>query len=487
VTRGPRLTRRALLLGAGVAGSASWLSRRRRAHAEAAPALVVDVHTHNFNASDLPVSGFTAHFMPFLADFSREISDLPEKLYRRVADEVTSAINRVAPTAKEELAALPESNDWPTAVADAHAADELAGKIADATAWLVDLVGLKVDVQVVVRRAAQVVNLIAHSRAAITATMAATYPGVALFVPMLVDYDGWAGDKARSPLPDQIAVHGALARRSIVRPVSGARLHPFVAFDPLRSDGLDLVQTAVQKEGFIGVKVYPPVGFAPTCNARLLTGNKKAGDIDKSLDALYDYCTKNDVPITTHCASANEFGLGLRDLVAPHRWEPVLRRFPKLRLNLGHFGHMYGVDPKTGFKSCDAWIRQASYLMENFQNVYGDLSGSDLNLDATADAYARLLKQAFLRYPSVPKRLMYGSDWWLNRFSDAAPDYLNRFKASFAKRFPGETALLADVLGGNALRFLGFAEAGGGRAANGDRVARLYRAAGQPSPPWLSV
>ena len=317
--------------------------------------------------------------------------------------------------------------------------------------------------------------------------MAATYPGVSLFVPMLVDYDSWTGDKARSPLPDQIAVHGALARKSIAKPVGGARLHPFVAFDPLRPDGLDLVKTAVEREGFIGVKVYPPVGFAPACNARLLNGNKRAVAIDNALDGLYDYCTKNDVPVTTHCSTGNEFGLGFRDLVAPHRWEPVLRRFPKLRLNLGHFGHMYGVDSKNGFKACDAWIRQACYLIDKFENVYGDLSGSDINLDATADAYARLLKQAFARYPSVPKRLMYGGDWWLNRFSDGAPDYLNKFKANFARLFPGETDLLADVLGRNALRFLGFAQPGGGHAANGDRVARLYRAASQPLPPWLAA
>jgi predicted TIM-barrel fold metal-dependent hydrolase len=489
MTRGPRTQAfsRRTLLGASVASSATWLLRRP-ARAQAPAPVIVDVHAHNFNASDLPLAGFTAHFVPFLSDFSREIWDRPERLFRDLVGTISAGINLVAPTAKEELATLQMGAAWPGRVTESDDANKAADKLANAANGLAELIGVK-DLHPVVRRAAQVVNLIAHSRAEITATVAAAYPGVSLFIPMLVDYDNWAQDKATSALADQIKVHGALGRKSITSPVGGpggARLHPFVAFDPLRSDALELVQTAIEKEGFIGVKVYPPVGFAPARNACLLKGNPHAASIDDALDALYDYCTKNDVPLTTHCSTGNEFGLGFRDLVAPHRWEPVLERIKTLRLNLGHFGHMEGIDAKHGFRSCEAWLRQASYLMDTYQNVYADLSGSDFNSDGTAGVYAKLLQQASERYSSVNKRIMYGSDWWLNCFFTGAPEYLDKFKSSFSAQFPGDDNLFADVMGRNALRFLGLAKAGGGRAVNGERLARLYEAAGQALPPWLA-
>jgi hypothetical protein len=43
-----------------------------------------------------------------------------------------------------------------------------------------------------------------------------------------------------------------------------------------------------------------------------------------------------------------------------------------------------------------------------------------------------------------------------------------------------------DVRGRNALHSLGLAKDGGGRAATGDRLDRLYQAAGQALPPWLA-
>ena len=484
--RAKRLVTRRTILRAGAAASATLLIRKS---ALAAPApLVVDVHSHNFNASDLPVSGFAAHVVPFLADVSREVTAVPESVFRWIVGEVQSALRLTTPTAAEELASLTAGAPWPAAVADSADARQAADKVLAGIEWLADRVDKKVDLAGQVHRAAQVVNLTIRGRAEITATMAHTYPSVGLFVPMLVDYDGWtAPDNAKSPLGDQIRVQGAIGRKSAAMAVGpgAARVHPFVAFDPLRADGLDLVKVAIEQEGFIGVKVYPPVGFAAARNECLLPDKQRGKAIDQALDALYAYCATNDVPITTHCSAANEFGLGYRDLVAPHRWEPVLQRFNKLRLNLGHFGHSEGVDAKRGFQACEAWIRQATYLMNQYENVYADLSGSAFNeSDDVAGSYAKLVQKAFSKYGSVPKRLMYGSDWWLNRFFEGAPVYFETFRTSFAKLFPGRNDLLADVLGNNAIRFLGLG--GGARTRNADRLVRVYQAAHQPVPPWLA-
>ena len=83
--------------------------------------------------------------------------------------------------------------------------------------------------------------------------------------------------------------------------------------------------------------------------------------------------------ITTHASAANEYGLGLRELVAPERWRPVLEAYPSLRLNLGHFGHDYGVAVPDATRG---WIHQAADLIESYPNVYADLANSPLVYDA---------------------------------------------------------------------------------------------------------
>ena len=176
-----------------------------------------------------------------------------------------------------------------------------------------------------------------------------------------------------------------------------ARFHPFVAFDPRRqiegpqglaprpgsplppvepatakapaipipmpipipsaeSSALELVRYAIEAGGFLGVKVYPPVGFAPWDNVHLRRDLPFAAGL-----------TARSTPSTatapsrkrrsSHTSAANEYGLGLHRLVSPEHWRPVLDRHPTLRLNFGHFGHDYGV-PQTDVpkETADAWI-----------------------------------------------------------------------------------------------------------------------------------
>jgi predicted TIM-barrel fold metal-dependent hydrolase len=479
------LTRRTLLAAGAAAPLAGLLSRPARAQSSSPP-LIVDIHAHNFCAADLPLAGFSAHFIPGFSDFAREVSQGPDQLFRRLVDEIHKLMDIGAPMPAVELESLKAAGAaWPAPIANSSAADGAADKIAAGLHSVASLLGSSWNPQTILRRAAQIVVLISHPRAAISATLASVYPNVGLFVPMLIDFDAWSQDKS-APLADQIDVHGAIGRKSIVTPLpGGARLHPFVSFDPLRPDALDLVKKAIGL-GFIGVKLYPPVGFAPTRNDCLTADAAQGAKVDKALQGLYAYCEAEEVPITAHCAPSNEFGLGYRNLVAPFRWAPVLAQFPKLRLNLGHFGHTEGALTKRGMLACESWIRQAVALVAKYDNVYGDLSGSDLASGASsATTYAKLLDQC-LANPTVGKRLMFGSDWWLNRFFEGADDYVGLFQNGLTHLSSYTDDLRNDVMGGNAIRFLGF---GGGdpakRTKNGKRLADQYAAAGATPPSWL--
>jgi predicted TIM-barrel fold metal-dependent hydrolase len=243
-----------------------------------------------------------------------------------------------------------------------------------------------------------------------------------------------------------------------------------------------MVRYAIEAGGFVGVKVYPPVGFAPLDNLHLRTGEPLSGRIDDALRALYGYCQAEDVAITTHASAANEYALGLRELVAPNRWRPVLEAFPGLRLNFGHFGHDYGV---VGSDTAQAWIQQAATLIQNHAHVYADLANSPLVYDTKyAARLIVLLRDIVARFPKVKRRIMYGSDWWLARLDPEAGKAAERFRAVLGDVFnPGE---LDDVMGRNALRFLGFLE-DDNRPRSGKAAARLRRFYGAaPAPTWLA-
>jgi predicted TIM-barrel fold metal-dependent hydrolase len=517
--RSPR--RRDLLLG-GAVGLATLGRKAKGAAAPrpsappppaAPPPVSVDVHCHTFCSLDLPIVGFVAHFIPGLTELSRLVSRWPEIVVRAFVGAVARLPDAAAPSADAELATLAEIP---------HAAGPPVGPVTPLPPQALDLMldeltkhlpfTVGPDKRQIIARYIEALYLVAHARSAIAASITRIFPSVSLFTPALVDYDAWSDDRAPTPLWQQILVQQRIARLSTRGRIgrADARFHPFVAFDPRRqvegpqgiapkpgappaapprpsaaSSALELVRYAVEAGGFLGVKVYPPVGFAPTDNARLRPDLPFAAGLDAALDALYAYCAAAEVPILTHASAANEYALGLHRLVSPAHWRPVLDRHPTLRLNLGHFGHDYGIaNPAAPKESADAWIYQAAGLMDRFPNVYADLSNSPLVYDrAYAQRLVPLLADVIARHPAVKRRLMYGSDWWLSALDPDATLAFDRFRATLGGLLGAEG--MVDLMGGNALRFLGFRDESGpphgGLAAA--RLRRFY--AGAPLPPWL--
>jgi predicted TIM-barrel fold metal-dependent hydrolase len=520
-----RLRRRDLVLGAAGVTALAAIGRRsagaattgvlstlgRKAGSLALPPVAVDVHCHTFCAADLPIVGFVAHYIPGLTDLSRLVTRWPELVVRALAGAVATLPDAVAPTGDEELAQLRALLAHPGCAAIApvtplprQALDALLEELTRHLPFSV-----AADKRRIVARYLDALYLIAHPRASISAALAQTFPSVTLFTPALVDYDAWSEDRAPTPLWQQIVIQEAIARLSIAGRVGrpDARIHPFVAFDPRRdlesgrpasaatgappappsaaSPALEMVRYAIEGGGFLGVKLYPPVGFAPLDNLRLRPELPFAARLDEALRALYAYCQAAEIPITTHASAANEYGLGLHALVAPDRWQPVLERYPALRLNFGHFGHDYGVEDRAAPReTASAWIYQAAALIERYPNVYADLSNSPLVYDvAYATRLVALLTDVLTRYPKVRQRLMYGSDWWLSRLDPEADTAVEKFRATFARLLDADG--VADVMGRNALRFLGFLD-DAGHPRSGAGAARLRRFyAGAPLPPWL--
>jgi predicted TIM-barrel fold metal-dependent hydrolase len=488
----------------------------------------VDAHCHVFNGSDLPIAGFLSHVAPIPHAWSRQAT---QALHR--------AINAHAPSGADELVALQKLLADGTSVAapqasPAHAeVTQAAGVVA---AELEKRFGTDLTPA---GNVAAVALQISRPRHEVAATLVSTYSSIDLFTPLLVDYAYFDGDSCNgpasgtacqeTPLKDQLAVHSALSvlsmRGLLVRPE--ARLHPFAPFNPLREvrermpagsayapfgvphtlgarygcngpalpalangqGALGPLRHAIERLGFMGVKLYPPAGFLPLGNSvAQLRSDDQGRQLDLALSALYAYCDAEQVPITTHTANSNGYALGYGMLSEPKHWERVLVLFPSLRLNLGHFGHLMGLakDDERGLLACESWMRQAAALMQRFPNVYVDVANSPVPWESGyAERFIPMLKAVFDTYPKSKSRMMYGSDFWLNQLDPNHESFVDAFDDHFGKAFPGEKRAL---MGLNALRFLGLVgtdDAPDVNNKNRQRLLAFYESQNGLKPRWF--
>lgn len=309
--------------------------------------------------------------------------------------------------------------------------------------------------------------------------------GIAACFASLVDFDYWLGcERTASSMQDQLLVHEQLAL------LSGGYVLPVAAYNPwtdIVRDGesLRMVQDAVGKRGFVGVKVYPPMGFHPLDNQRIGSRKKRPSlaELDKRLAALYGWCVDQQVPVMAHTDHSMGRDHAHDSLSAPKWWDRVVTRYPGLRINAGHFGGDYQAGGED-------WPRQFVQLMGTTRGagVFADLGFAAGLFDPRSRAYARTAD--FLSGPlgagqaGVHSRIMYGSDWlMLSRLPQWAgyPAAVERFVR--ALRGVDHEAALRSVYFDGAVRCFGLAKG----ARNRTRLERFYAERQVPPPAWLGV
>ncbi|HTL80561.1 MAG TPA: amidohydrolase family protein [Bacteroidia bacterium] len=161
---------------------------------------------------------------------------------------------------------------------------------------------------------------------------------------------------------------------------------PFLFVDPRRPEFtngkvlLEWVKPYFEKYGFIGIKMYPALGYYP---------------FDEKLDELYAWAQETQVPILYHCIDGVIHYRGSLSGIQPPRFsskfhnlketdpakyqwnftEPdnyhhVLKMFPKLKINLAHYGGEDKIVPKA------RWYTTIRELVAGDNNVYTDVSFS---------------------------------------------------------------------------------------------------------------
>lgn len=95
------------------------------------------------------------------------------------------------------------------------------------------------------------------------------------------------------------------------------KLYAMCGFDPRRPNAVQMFDTAVREWGAVGLKVYPPNGFAPD---------------DKVAYPMYEKAAELDVPILIHTGGRDE----AVQKSWPHGVAKVASDFPNLRILMGH-------------------------------------------------------------------------------------------------------------------------------------------------------
>ncbi|WP_298913821.1 amidohydrolase family protein [uncultured Roseobacter sp.] len=457
---------------------------------------VIDIHGHIFNGTDIPVQGYLEQV--FLRDPHSEIE--PPGLVGSLLRLLVFIFREATPDAKQELNALraPAQGDFAPAVAgrsDASDSAAVARALANFRASLanrdaapsldgsnpdqelLDLlagpsdeisdfapsIGAPADFPTAQRiyerepgqktyvrnsRIFQTIRwagLLTRPRSRILDEYVSLYKEtgqVSVLSPSILDFELWfrADDKV-SPMSDQVEVMSEIARRN-----NELLVLNFLQFCPLRAalqrrqgrNPLQLLEHAVKRRGFAGVKLYPPLGYKPIGNAADASFGEKPGkkvrgaQIDRELNALFDWCVRNDVPIKSHATNSNDAGVCTAQNASPALWAPVLKARPELRLNLAHFGR-FDESVETG--KCSGgptdWEELTAQMLDSDKGLHTDLGYWVEAYDGPFSNRSRIrnrLRQLVRDYPTLEDRLMFGTDWSILAREPTHPDYIGQIE-----------------------------------------------------------
>lgn len=309
---------------------------------------------------------------------------------------------------------------------------------------------------------------------------------IQVIAPAMVDYDyplGAENHHLPSPLPEQMEV---MERVAIL---FQGRVLPYAPFDPWRVAAGDrsvisAARDSVDRGGLVGIKIYPPMGFAPYGNVTLATPPNQRPSawpsdpdfpsrLDKALAELWTWCADpaRQIPVLAHSSPSNYSAVEFKEIGGPARWADALQHFPGLRVCFGHSG---GQELLEG-----PWTRDFAQLEQKYPGAYSDGSyfSAVLN-EGTRRSLATRVGRLLDEKPAADKRLMYGSDWIMLSIEGHSDLYYEKFAAALASASV-PAAVVDQIFSTNAIDFLGLKRGQPTR----QRLERFY-ATNHITPVW---
>lgn len=281
-------------------------------------------------------------------------------------------------------------------------------------------------------------------------------------------------DRDRKTYLGQIA---GTAEAALQRP---GRILPFFGVHPDRPRHLEELKKAIEHKGFVGVKLYPSLGYT--------VGSPE-------MRRVYQYCMEADLPVLLHCGHGGFYReKRLIDHCDPDQWTSVLAdsEFAGLRVCFAHFGgwealgkrHCLGENWDPQIDVDENWGRKIYDFMLLYPNVYTDLAKHvGMFEDAQHEQVYFDTMRELIADPKIGKRILFGTDAWLLRLDMPVKPYWDKWKA-------GAGQALDEITIEGPRSFLGFPDAGGGEMAGNlkryvEHMERNRHRVGGPPAPWL--
>jgi len=360
---------------------------------------------------------------------------------------------------------------------------------------------------------------------------------IVLMTPAIVDFSKWLEDEDQLSIEEQVDVMTRVACRR-----DGPRVHGFVGFDPLRQalydyhrrkagdkDPMAVVRRAIEVHqirvgnstkttgGFVGVKLYPPMGFQAIGNKHLPDdrfdepaylrspdtglGPQIGSKLDAALSKLYSWCSANNAPIMAHTSHSFGPNSDYEDRADPTFWANVLKQdaFPRLRINLAHFGHfnkaVQYARPVNYVDKCWEWTIGKIITGSTEAYAYADISSlGEILKTGPSRRIVECMKAFKEHFPNSHERLLYGTDWSMiaqeERFprlfsSKPFPDVM----IFFLRAVGYNDTQIEGIMFRNAARFLGLSKGEHEKFGENSTRARLekFYTAHNLSTDWMSV
>jgi predicted TIM-barrel fold metal-dependent hydrolase len=244
-------------------------------------------------------------------------------------------------------------------------------------------------------------------------------------------------DRDRSNFMRQIA---GTREAALQRP---GRVLPFFAVHPDRPDHFELLEEATGSGCFLGVKLYPSLGYA----------------IDgPALMRVYRYCVDHDVPVLLHCSHGGFYRKAeYIDYCDPKQWIPVLSgALRELRVCFAHFGG-WATLGKPGGLEPGTWGATILELMRTLPNVFTDLAyHCDQMRNADDEQHYFRTLTSLLQDDHLRRRILFGTDSWMLRMDMTESVYWEYYRRHLSREDFERIASLAPR------EFLGFPGTDGG-------------------------
>ncbi|WP_320130749.1 amidohydrolase family protein [uncultured Sphaerochaeta sp.] len=227
----------------------------------------------------------------------------------------------------------------------------------------------------------------------------------------------------------------------------GDLLETYIAQDKIRKG----------KQGFFGIKFYPPLGYNPW----------PTDEAEKEkVCMIYDFCEKNSIPIITHCDDQGFRTISTKKAwlyTSPASYKPVLEHYPSLKLDFAHYGWQYNKLQKNPINMISAaannlpdspWFYEIIELMQTFPQVYADVSFSGTTSDFYIQLDNYIKTQNSEKADIIRNRTMFGSDFCVNLFK--VESYSRYYQIFEQSPFSNEEINL--FVQSNPLKFMGIPE-----------------------------